>query len=169
MKRIDTPTKATDLHGPGKHGFKDGNPLNGDPPTTLNAGMFNHFQEEIARAVEAGGQALDATNFAQLAFVLGLGECSLGPIGYLTLPGNATGRVLVQWGSQSVVGGGSVAVEFPKHFLTAPWQIFCGAYITAPQTTPITYAATIRDNTYFDFRNLSSSPLNAGWWLAIGI
>lgn len=52
MQRISTPTKAEDLFGPGKHGFRDGDPLTGTPPTTLSAAFFNSLQEEVANAVE---------------------------------------------------------------------------------------------------------------------
>lgn len=66
MRRINTTTKAADLHGGGKHGFRDGNPLAGLPATQLDAGWFNSVQEEIANVVEAAGIALDAGDLTQL-------------------------------------------------------------------------------------------------------
>jgi hypothetical protein len=66
MKRIDTTTKATDLFGAGKHGFRDGDPLTGTPATQLNAAIFNHLQEEVARVIEGAGAALDSNNYAQM-------------------------------------------------------------------------------------------------------
>lgn len=54
MRRIDTPTKAPDLFGSGKDGFRDGQPP-GVASTRLNAAMFNALQEEIARLIEAIG------------------------------------------------------------------------------------------------------------------
>lgn len=68
MKRIDTATKAVDLFGPGKHGFKAGNVLSGEAPTKLAADWFNHVQEEIARLVEEFfGVELDGASVNQLA------------------------------------------------------------------------------------------------------
>ncbi|ALJ36885.1 hypothetical protein D9623_16335 [Azospirillum brasilense] len=129
MKRIDTATRATDLFGPGKHGFKDGNPLTGDPSTTLSASMFNHLQEEIARAVEAGGAPLDPTKYDQLATVLGLAVRSAGASGYFGLPGG----LLLQWGTATFTDPGSglgasystvaVTVPFPRPFSAAPWVV----------------------------------------------
>lgn len=59
MKRIDTTTRALDLFGAGKDGFKDGNLAGGILPTDLNASWFNLVQEELASIVEATGTALD--------------------------------------------------------------------------------------------------------------
>lgn len=68
MRRIDTATKAVDLFGPGKHGFKAGNVLSGEAPTKLAADWFNHVQEEIARLVEEFfGVELDGESVNQLA------------------------------------------------------------------------------------------------------
>lgn len=66
MKRIDTSTRAIDLFGAGKDGFKDGNLGLGVAPTNLNALWFNQLQEEVANAVEAAGLALDASDLTQL-------------------------------------------------------------------------------------------------------
>lgn len=70
MKRIDTATKAVDLFGPGKHGFKAGNVLAGEAPTKLSAEWFNATQEEVARAIEAFGLELDPEDNGQLAGAL---------------------------------------------------------------------------------------------------
>jgi|GEM_PF-4370571 len=68
MKRIDTATKAVDLFGAGKHGFKAGNVLAGESPTKLNSPWFNHVQEELANLVEVlFGEALDDGTVNQLA------------------------------------------------------------------------------------------------------
>lgn len=66
MHRIDTATRAVDLFGPGKHGFKNGNPLSGDPATALNAEWFNAVQEEIANVIEGASAALDPETNGQL-------------------------------------------------------------------------------------------------------
>lgn len=68
MKRIDTATKAVDLFGAGKHGFKAGNVLAGEAATKLSAEWFNHAQEELANLVEElFGAALDDEEVNQLA------------------------------------------------------------------------------------------------------
>lgn len=58
MDRISTATKAVDLFGAGKHGWKDGNLGLGIPPTDLNAEWFNGVQEELVGMPEAVGVAL---------------------------------------------------------------------------------------------------------------
>jgi hypothetical protein len=52
MKRIDTSTKAVDLFGSGKHGYRDGNKALGIAPTDFNASSLNALQEEIANVIE---------------------------------------------------------------------------------------------------------------------
>ena len=71
MQRIDTPTVAQDLFGPGKHGFTDGDIPKGVPTTWLNAAMFNALQEEIARVIEAAGLVLNPSDYTQLLQALG--------------------------------------------------------------------------------------------------
>jgi microcystin-dependent protein len=66
MQRINTLTKATDLFGVGKHGYKPGNPATNDPATTMSADALNSIQEEIARVIESSGVALDPASFTQL-------------------------------------------------------------------------------------------------------
>lgn len=70
MKRIDTSTKAVDLFGAGKHGFKDGNKSLGIAATDLDASIFNNVQEEICRVIEAAGIALDGAVYNQLLLAL---------------------------------------------------------------------------------------------------
>lgn len=67
MRRISTPTAAQDLFGPGKHGFRNGDPANAILATRLQAEWFNSLQEEVAAAVEQTGQALDPENNGQLS------------------------------------------------------------------------------------------------------
>lgn len=66
MKRIDSPNKALDLFGAGKHGFRDGNKALGINPTELTADFFNHVQEELANLVEGTGQALNPADRTQI-------------------------------------------------------------------------------------------------------
>ncbi|TWA69745.1 hypothetical protein FBZ84_103462 [Azospirillum baldaniorum] len=116
MMRIDSATRAVDLFGPGKHGFKDGNTLLGDPSTTLNASMFNHLQEEIARCVEAFGGTLDPTKYDQLATVLGALTRTYGPVGNQMLPGG----LLLQWCRYLTTSAGGVGTfVHPDSFKTA--------------------------------------------------
>lgn len=56
MDRISTLSKAPDLFGAGKHGFRDGNLGLGIAPTAFNAEWFNGMQEElVAGLVENAG------------------------------------------------------------------------------------------------------------------
>lgn len=66
MQRISTPTKALDLYGAGKHGFKDGNLASGVLPTDLEADWFNGMQEEALSVVEGAGLVPDGESFTQV-------------------------------------------------------------------------------------------------------
>lgn len=66
MDRINTPTKATDLFGAGKHGFKDGNLGLGIFPTDFDAEWCNAQQEEKMNVIEVAGVVPDAGIFTQL-------------------------------------------------------------------------------------------------------
>ncbi|TFW71410.1 hypothetical protein C3Y98_04710 [Methylotenera oryzisoli] len=67
MKRIDTSTRAVDLFGAGKDGYKDGNKALGIVPTDMNASSLNSIQEEIASVIEGTGVALNPADNAQLS------------------------------------------------------------------------------------------------------
>ncbi|SEC74656.1 hypothetical protein [Pseudomonas anguilliseptica] len=66
MRRISTPTAAQDLFGPGKHGFRNGDPANAILATRLQAEWFNALQEELAAVIEVDGTLLDSNNNQQL-------------------------------------------------------------------------------------------------------
>lgn len=66
MRRISTPTAAQDMFGPGKHGFRNGDPANAILATRLQAEWFNALQEEVAGVVEESGQSLDVADSRQL-------------------------------------------------------------------------------------------------------
>lgn len=66
MDRINTDTKAEDLFGAGKHGFKDGDLPNAIVATRLEAEWFNNVQEELLKIVEITGIAPDAAARDQL-------------------------------------------------------------------------------------------------------
>jgi hypothetical protein len=74
MRRINTSTKATDLHGPGKHGFKAGNSLTGELPTQLSPVYCDDVQEEIANAIEGAGITLGADQSQLLAAIIALAD-----------------------------------------------------------------------------------------------
>ncbi|MDO8776619.1 MAG: hypothetical protein Q7K57_49475 [Burkholderiaceae bacterium] len=66
MKRISTATKAADLFGAGKHGWRDGDLSISVIPTDGEAAWFNNLQEEVANVVEANGITLDGNVRTQL-------------------------------------------------------------------------------------------------------
>jgi hypothetical protein len=66
MKRIDTSTRAIDLFGAGKDGFRDGDLANGVAPTAFNALWANAMQEEVMAVIEAAGLVGSDANLAQL-------------------------------------------------------------------------------------------------------
>ena len=66
MDRISTSTKATDLFGTGKHGFRDGNLGSGILPTDFNAAFCNDLQEEVLTVIEAAGLTPTAGQRTQL-------------------------------------------------------------------------------------------------------
>lgn len=67
MHRIDTATKAPDLFGAGKDGFKDGDKASGIAATDLTAAFFNDIQENIAGVIEGADYALVKGDATQLA------------------------------------------------------------------------------------------------------
>jgi microcystin-dependent protein len=66
MDRISTSTKATDLFGVGKHGYRDGNLGGGVLPTDFNAEACNGIQEEMMAIVEGSGQVGSAATRNQV-------------------------------------------------------------------------------------------------------
>lgn len=66
MDRISTATKAVDLFGAGKHGFKDGDLGLGITPTDFDAEFFNGVQEELLAVIEGLGVAPDAAVRSQV-------------------------------------------------------------------------------------------------------
>lgn len=66
MKRIDTTTKAIDLHGAGKHGFRDGNLATNVAPTDFNADWPNGVQEELLSIIETAGLVPNGATLTQV-------------------------------------------------------------------------------------------------------
>lgn len=58
MHRINTPNKAPDLFGAGKHEWRDGDKATGINATEFNAAFLNTIQEELAGIPEAAGLVL---------------------------------------------------------------------------------------------------------------
>lgn len=75
MHRIDHVTKSADLHGVGKDGFTEGDPVGGVAPTVVTDDWLNAVQEEIAAAVESGYTLSKPSNrqLAQMLELMALG------------------------------------------------------------------------------------------------
>lgn len=70
MQRIATATKAVDLYGVGKHGFKDGNLALGITPTDFEAAWANGLQEEVLSVIEVAGLVPSGATLNQLLTAL---------------------------------------------------------------------------------------------------
>lgn len=66
MQRIATATKAIDLFGAGKHGFKDGDLALGIPSTDMSAAWVNGVQEELVNLIEAAGLVASGATLNQI-------------------------------------------------------------------------------------------------------
>lgn len=127
MQRIDTASKAVDLFGFGKHGYKDGDRALGIAPTDFNAASFNAIQEEIANAIEYYGTTLDPGDLHQLSLALrksvGIGAVcffamSSAPSGWLKANGAAISRstyaaLFAAIGTTFGVGDGATTFNIP--------------------------------------------------------
>lgn len=97
MQRVKTPTAVAAHPGytaTGSPGFfKPGDPLQGIPATVPGAEWFNMVQEELAKAVLAGGLSLSPTNDGQLGSIITslLGSLALkAPLASPAFTGNPT-------------------------------------------------------------------------------
>jgi microcystin-dependent protein len=128
MQRITTSTRALNLHGTGKDGFKNGNLGTGDAPTNLNAEWFNGSQEELMNAIESVGMtpsALDNTQLLQALRIMtgGAGRVqafarSTAPTGWLECAGAAVSRttyaaLFAAIGTTYGAGNGSTTFNLP--------------------------------------------------------
>ncbi|HEX5276480.1 MAG TPA: hypothetical protein VFW42_02300 [Fluviicoccus sp.] len=97
MKRINTDTKAENLFGAGKHGFRTGNPLTGVLPTQLSAEWSNAVQEAICRVIEGAGLVVGGGDDQLLTAIQAIG--SVGAVTSIsantTLTAGQRGLVLV--------------------------------------------------------------------------
>lgn len=107
MHRIDTATKAPDLFGAGKDGFKDGDKALGISATELTAAFFNDIQENIAQLVEAGGDVLVKGDYSQLRLAIAkmFGVSRFSASGTFIVPAGVTTVYLTGCGA----GGGGGA------------------------------------------------------------
>ncbi|MGA0569657.1 hypothetical protein ACO2Q9_02930 [Variovorax sp. VNK109] len=110
MDRISTATRATDLFGAGKHGFKNGDLGLAIAPTDLNAAWFNGAQEELVRIIEAGGVVPDAVTLTQVQQALKrIFAGNLTPVanGTTNLTADNAGLVLID------AAAGNVTINLP--------------------------------------------------------
>lgn len=144
MQRISTLTKALDLFGLGKHGFKNGDLATGILPTDLDAAWFNGIQEEVVAVIEAAGIAPSGASLAQLLLALrsaGVFQTqatndsstkvattafanpgsSLSANGYKPLPGG----LILQWGTVNATVAGA-AVTYAMTYPTAGYITLLG-------------------------------------------
>lgn len=121
MDRINTSTKAVDLFGAGKHGFKDGDLALGVVPTDLDAEWFNSVQEELLAVIEGASLVPSGASLTQLKqavqILAGINDKSLSANGWMRFPSG----IILQWGQGITEAGGAVTITFPLAFPTGPW------------------------------------------------
>lgn len=74
MQRINTDTKAENLFGAGKHGFRAGNPLTGVLATQLSEAWCNAVQEAICLVIEGAGLVVGGGNDQLLTAIQAIGS-----------------------------------------------------------------------------------------------
>lgn len=127
MRRITTATRAVNLFGPGKDGYKDGNLALGVAPTDLNADAFNQLQEEICNVIEDAGVVLNGAIMTQLRDVIRvkttgrLLEATVNniPGTYTFTPDPATKFIEVEGVSGGGGGGGTTATAAGQQAVAA--------------------------------------------------
>ena len=97
MQRINSTNRAANKFGAGKDGFQGGSPATGVKATYVTPEWTNAVQEELARAIEGAGIALDAAKYDQLlaaiksiAWGAGKTEAPWAPLASPTLAGVPT-------------------------------------------------------------------------------
>lgn len=97
MQRINSTNRAANKFGAGKDGFQGGSPATGVKATYVTPEWTNAVQEELARAIEGAGIALDADKYDQLlaaiksiAWGAGKTESPWAPLASPTLAGVPT-------------------------------------------------------------------------------
>lgn len=159
MKRIDTTTKAIDLFGTGKHGFKDGNKALAIAATVIDASILNNIQEEITRVIEAAGITLNGAVYTQLLAALTAGwnlpKSTSSVSGYMVLPGG----FIIQMGTSAGVGSDNqVAVTFPLAFVVNNPTVLA---------TPVATASTIDNWSLVISASKTGCVLGRGWFTGL--
>lgn len=128
MDRINTASKAVDLFGVGKHGWKNRNVATGVEPTDFNAQWCNGVQEELLAVIEAAGLAPNAGVNTQLLQAIQLLLAAPGavvyfarntaPTGYLKANGALVSRatyaaLFTAIGTTFGVGDGATTFALP--------------------------------------------------------
>ncbi len=111
MQRISTSTRALNLFGSGKDGFKNGDLAVGLQATRLNADWFNSVQEELCRLVVGAGIDLDVevkTQLLQAVRRMSGGNVRTVTAGHTVLTADDAGLVLVN------AAAGAVTLQFPR-------------------------------------------------------
>lgn len=100
MHRIDTPSRAVDLWGAGKHGWRPGNKAIGIEATQASADFFNDVQENIARLIEGAGIPLVKGNHLQLSQAVNamiVGALQAVTLSGATFEGSVSNGEVVRW------------------------------------------------------------------------
>lgn len=142
MRRIDTTTKAVDLFGAGKHGFKNGDSALAILATKLNAEWFNAIQEELANFIEGSGQSLNSADNTQLSKALSAATKAFGLGQYADFRTSA-----YVTGAPSALYGKGAAFGFADG---GP------AGLAIPGLTGINYGCLFVDSQYSDATGLSA-------------
>lgn len=111
MQRISTSTRALNLFGSGKDGFKNGDLAVGLQATRLNADWFNSVQEELCRLVVGAGIDLDVevkTQLLQAVRRMAGGNVRTVTAGHTVLTADDAGLVLVN------AAAGAVTLQLPR-------------------------------------------------------
>lgn len=99
MDRINTATKAVDLYGAGKHGFKNSNATLGTPPTDFNAEWPNGVQEELLGIIEGAGVVPALATLTQvrqaIKRIAGANVRTIAAVGPTALTADDAGLILV--------------------------------------------------------------------------
>ncbi len=110
MDRISTATKAENLFGAGKHGYRDANLGLGIPATEFNAAWPNGVQEELLAVIEGGGLVPNAVTLTQVMQALKrifAGNLTNAANGTTNLTADNAGLVLID------ASAGNVTINLP--------------------------------------------------------
>jgi len=169
MDRIATTTKAVDLFGSGKHGFKNGDLGLGVAPTDFNAEWFNGVQEELLAIIEAAGTVPAGGTRNQVLTSLAAALATrpefaknLAASGYQKLPGG----LLLQWGSYQTASWSSVTgLSFP---IAWPNGLLNTRASEVSNTSPKSAGMSNWTTTTFDLYVNGSAGAWLVHWLALG-